>query len=861
MAISELTRKALWGRAGNRCAICDATLVPKPLGGRPSLIGEECHIVARRPGGPRGDQPVPEVHGYDNLILLCANCHKLVDDQPEHYTTERLRQVKREQEERVEQQDPRLAETGPGRKEILDRALRESRARCAQRWQALGVARDLARELAEDPSVGALPEGRPVDGPVTLLTGDVGVGKSLAGERLHQAAIAAALDDPNSPAPVWLRAHDAAEIGLEPAVAEALTVAGDHAATRPVALVIDGLDEAGAAAAEILARARVLAEVRPGSRVVLTTRVLAAIGTQEERHCVRPLSDAAARDLMNRLDPDSHNGFYRLASPVRDAAHRPLFAVAAAVLASKGELATSPAELIDALVRRAVGNQWQALHARLADLAVRSVRRDGAAVRPQDVVAAQGLDELLATRIVVEDRGRLRFPLTLFAQWFAGQAIIAGTVSIDALLDDVARLENWRYPLAIAVSCGPEDLVAEVLGTLTRRQPALSSIVLSETVAQLPRDAPDVDDPLDAGRALRAAAQSWADGLGHLASWVMPLRADGTLRPLGVDLDLADDRGRLTISWWEGPPDQPDVFLLPPWRTLKDIPAQWGAVQSARPASGPAWPWDWVRNVIGKSLKHVLAHRALPVGGSPLEHEAAWDVVSRLVEHRLDGAIPIEGILARDPAEPIVIRDEQIDLRTLQAVLREQAGDDGLLRRPWPTKDEAVAGAGRDGWARRAEDIFRTALDAYAWLAKGLLAPLAPRLLTAALLPAVARGVVSTTSREIAWALEPARPGQGNQADFSRAGERTPASLMLAVRNNSSTLIKTLRPDAARWAFAPMHLGRGELESRSPATRLLYEWLWSDLLRTGLVSGQLAEWAHFDLPDLRAPDAAPRWRY
>ena len=54
-----------------------------------------------------------------------------------------------------------------------------------------------------------------------------------------------------------------------------------------------------------------------------------------------------------------------------------------------------------------------------------------------------------------------------------------------------------------------------------------------------------------------------------------------------------------------------------------------------------------------------------------------------------------------------------------------------------------------------------------------------------------------------------------------------------------------------------LHLGRGELESRSPSTRLLYEWLWSDLLRTGLVSGQLAEWSHFDLPDLRAPDAAP----
>ena len=47
MAINDKTRKVLWGRSGNRCAICrrelvlDATTVDDV-----SVVGEECHIVS-----------------------------------------------------------------------------------------------------------------------------------------------------------------------------------------------------------------------------------------------------------------------------------------------------------------------------------------------------------------------------------------------------------------------------------------------------------------------------------------------------------------------------------------------------------------------------------------------------------------------------------------------------------------------------------------------------------------------------------------------------------------------------------------------------------------------------------------------
>ena len=104
MAISDKTRKILWARSGNQCAICKSELVQ--LSGHPTehaVISDECHIVPQSVGGARGEHRADDVDidGYDNLILLCPNHHRLVDAQRSDYPPERLREVKRLHEEEV----------------------------------------------------------------------------------------------------------------------------------------------------------------------------------------------------------------------------------------------------------------------------------------------------------------------------------------------------------------------------------------------------------------------------------------------------------------------------------------------------------------------------------------------------------------------------------------------------------------------------------------------------------------------------------------------------------------------------------------------------------------------------------------
>ncbi|HLS29233.1 MAG TPA: HNH endonuclease [Flavobacteriaceae bacterium] len=101
MGVSLQTHKILWGKSGNLCSYkpCRNELViDETESDDDSIIGEVAHIVAKKPDGPRGDSDIPieERDKFKNLILLCRNHHKMIDDQVDTYTIEVLHQMKEE---------------------------------------------------------------------------------------------------------------------------------------------------------------------------------------------------------------------------------------------------------------------------------------------------------------------------------------------------------------------------------------------------------------------------------------------------------------------------------------------------------------------------------------------------------------------------------------------------------------------------------------------------------------------------------------------------------------------------------------------------------------------------------------------
>ena len=96
MAITDKNRKTLWGRSGNRCAMCRNELVAESNENKKNLnIGDECHIISKKPNGPRHISDYQEDYDdYENLILLCKNHHKTIDELWETYTVELLKLIK-----------------------------------------------------------------------------------------------------------------------------------------------------------------------------------------------------------------------------------------------------------------------------------------------------------------------------------------------------------------------------------------------------------------------------------------------------------------------------------------------------------------------------------------------------------------------------------------------------------------------------------------------------------------------------------------------------------------------------------------------------------------------------------------------
>lgn len=106
MGITSKTRKLLWGRSANRCnyETCRKTLSLEIDEKHNTITGEECHIVAKKVDGPRGKSKLSskDRDEYDNLILMCKEHHQIIDDNPQKYTIDILKDMKKKHEKWVE---------------------------------------------------------------------------------------------------------------------------------------------------------------------------------------------------------------------------------------------------------------------------------------------------------------------------------------------------------------------------------------------------------------------------------------------------------------------------------------------------------------------------------------------------------------------------------------------------------------------------------------------------------------------------------------------------------------------------------------------------------------------------------------
>jgi len=105
MSISQRDIKLLWSKAAGYCSICQRKVSEDTsLASDSIIIGEQAHIVAEEPNGPRGISVLSasDRNTYFNLILLCPTDHTIIDKNPNDYPAEKLHMLKAKHELRIQ---------------------------------------------------------------------------------------------------------------------------------------------------------------------------------------------------------------------------------------------------------------------------------------------------------------------------------------------------------------------------------------------------------------------------------------------------------------------------------------------------------------------------------------------------------------------------------------------------------------------------------------------------------------------------------------------------------------------------------------------------------------------------------------
>lgn len=114
----ELDKITLWSRCAGRCEMCNKILYKSDLSQNQVNIGQFAHVIGHSDLAARADINVDRSFrdSIENIMLLCHQCHKDIDDNADIYDTDTLFKIKADFEDKIEAQTEPTCDT---RRKIL----------------------------------------------------------------------------------------------------------------------------------------------------------------------------------------------------------------------------------------------------------------------------------------------------------------------------------------------------------------------------------------------------------------------------------------------------------------------------------------------------------------------------------------------------------------------------------------------------------------------------------------------------------------------------------------------------------------------------------------------------------------------
>ncbi|MFC0860952.1 hypothetical protein ACFHYQ_01450 [Sphaerimonospora cavernae] len=874
---------------------------PSEQAGCRILNSEIAHVHARSEGGPRWDphMSAKENASVDNLIVMCQAHAKEIDDAPESYPADLLREWKRRQVQQCDAaaaapaalNDAEAAEVinvSFGLDQMVEAVATvvPFSARSRTRGDALELAarQSLARrrirlapvpELRKDALLGWMAEHPPPavvvpEGQVRVLVAPMGAGKSEQASRWWDEGLEVAADDEQVEIPVWLEARTLGS-SLESVVTNA--IGGDP--WRPCRVVLDDLTWLPpATATRLLDEARQLVVVWPRMRILATCRPGLQID-QSERVDVAPWpTDHGAELIRQILQDEVPPGLWT--REVDDLLTSPLLTLAlAARLASGRSARVSPTRLLSEMAATIIDRERPQISAEtwnlFALLAARVIATQAGIPVSALGVATPQIWPLTDSGLVVADDNGLRFALPVFEQHFGAEALRKGIVAVEEAAS-AASFPLWRYAIAYTVTTSDRQAADAWMLKLARINPAAASWVLDETVrtasparawdaasttwVPAPGRQDETDPAVRVGRWLRDALEAFLDGFGACRPQ-LARHHDGQLvqwgaRLIGDGMILTEARNTVT-------PDLVPVALEPYESARAD--GWYRSTQFEVPA-GDLGRWQWARDRIRHPLAPLLRQRRLPLpDGSPLEAERLWLLaqhIMRLQHHRRPPTV-ISAADLRNATDKMMervnlsvrstwmsgsVRLDSDDIRWIHARLDTITTDHLESPRPLPDR----AGFGKWRWREYSPeltltiltDVFRDALVGYRDLVDANFPQFGAALGRYSTLPLRVEGHVIMEDE--------GGPGDHDSLYYTLKPDPGASTATPRVDLTLASAPQSLRDEASAALFrhrrAAFYQPTDQLASLptgldQPATAIAYRWLIDDLTNVGWWTGPI----------------------
>ena len=614
----------------------------------------------------------------------------------------------------------------------------ESIADSKRLWATLDVPEDIAKELAEDHSVGHKLE--PPTSGVLRITATQGSGKTLAAHRLYQQALDSRTEDHFNPFPIYLRARSISR-DLKDHVEDGMGNQGTPY-NQAILLIIDGLDEVGkhdanrildeaASFTDANHRAAVVAMMRPlpGLKSIGETAVLPEC-TEDEFLSIASIT--AGRPVKGEKIP--HRIFRT---------RLPLFAVILGVhLRNAGSLrGTTPSQMVELLVQRILhesDSHPERTEEALKKLAVAAIA-SGESVHKSEVDPSDTVQRLIGdSRLITEQGDRFDFALAIFREWFAAKALLERTIAPEEV---ALASSGWVVPIAIALNSGTTRFAHELMRAIVSRDPGLAGFVLDEvrdnwSTTDLTSDLPP-GAAVELGHSIRDAMNDWKEGLGPLIHAIGPTDRDGNIPALSVQKGTR----LVTTRWYQGEEELDKVVEIPEtWEPFSYYDNKdWYPWRSTAIEHTKVWPWTFTHESLSDSLKEQLENFKFALDSEIGIHEFAAEFAGNIdiyvssnreqarnseivkwIEEWMRGA-------NRDPRASIWLGGHRYTLKELELLQAKLSEPSNKIRdpieEPWPSKDKPWP-EGRTGvwWSelyseeqilKRTNAVFNGALRIY----------------------------------------------------------------------------------------------------------------------------------------------------